>query len=165
MPSSSNPSSDASSGDRPVTVTLGSVLFEDMTEQEIKEAKRRYLKEWRRKNPKRVAAINKRYWEKLNRIRQNTAHLVSKEIIDFCLDNDVKVISIAKVEDDVPTFEHKVGKYSPITLRRIIVNYLSYKSFKDGILVTTVRQNYTASKCNKCRAKVKRISNEYVCEN
>lgn len=39
-------------------------MCKQVTEQEIKEAKRRYLKEWRRKNPKRVAAINKRYWEK-----------------------------------------------------------------------------------------------------
>lgn len=35
-----------------------------VTEQEIKEAKRRYLKEWRKKNPERVAEINRRYWEK-----------------------------------------------------------------------------------------------------
>ena len=84
------------------------------------------------------------------------AHKVSKEIIDFCLENEIKVISITKLEDDVSGFGHKVGKYSPITLRRIIVNYLSYKSFRTGILITTVRQNYTASKCHKCRAKVKR---------
>lgn len=124
------------------------------------------IKKHRQKNNQVLGkADHKTYWEKLNRIRQNMAHNVSREMIDFCKENGVKVISIAKVEDDVPTFEHKVGKYSPITLRRIIVNYLSYKSFKNGILVTTVRQNYTASKCNKCRAKVKRIDNEFVCEN
>ena len=139
----------------------GGNFYKSQTEEILSQIKRN-----RQKSSQVLGkADHKRYWEKLNRIRQNTAHLVSKEIIDFCLDNEVKVISIAKVEDDVPTFEHKVGKYSPITLRRIIVNYLSYKSFKDGILVTTVRQNYTASKCNKCRAKVKRIDNEYVCEN
>ena len=139
----------------------GGNFYKSQTEEILSQIKRN-----RQKSSQVLGkADHKRYWEKLNRIRQNTAHLVSKEIIDFCLDNEVKVISIAKVEDDVPTFEHKVGKYSPITLRRIIVNYLFYKSFKDGILVTTVRQNYTASKCNKCRAKVKRIDNEYVCEN
>lgn len=108
---------------------------------------------------------NKAYWEKLNRIRQNMAHKVSKTIIDFCTENDVKVISIAKLEDDVPTFIHKVGKYSPIALKRIIVNDLSYKAFRTGILVTTVRQNYTASRCYKCRAKIKRRDNEFSCEN
>ena len=110
-------------------------------------------------------ADHKTYWEKLNRIRQNTAHKASREIIDFCLENNVKVISITKIEEDVPTFEYKVGKYSPITLRRILVNYLSYKAFKEGILVTTVRQNYTASKCHKCRAKIKRNESEFSCEN
>lgn len=110
-------------------------------------------------------ADHRTYWEKLNRIRQNMAHKVSKEIIDFCLENNVKVISITKLEDDVNGFGHRVGKYSPITLRRIIVNYLSYKSFRTGILITTVRQNYTASKCHKCRAKIKRNESEFSCEN
>ena len=77
----------------------------------------------------------------------------------------MKVISISKLEDDVNGFEHRVGKYSPITLKRIIVNYLSYKSFKSGILISTVRQNYTASKCYKCRSKIKRTENEFTCEN
>ena len=138
----------------------GGKFYKSQTEMILNQ-----IKKHRQKNQVLGKADHKRYWAKLNRIRQDTAHRVSKEIIDFCLENNVKVISIAKVEEDVPTFEHKVGKYSPITLRRIIVNYISYKSFKDGILVTTVRQNYTASKCHKCRSKVKRIENEFTCEN
>lgn len=110
-------------------------------------------------------ADHKTYWEKLNRIRQNIAHKVSREIIDFCLANNVKVISITKLEDDVSGFCQRVGKYSPITLRRIIIKYLSYKSFRDGILITTVRQSYTASKCYKCRAKIKKNESEFFCEN
>lgn len=106
----------------------------------------------------------KKYWEKLNKISKNVAHKTSKEIIDFCLENEVKVISITKLENDVPTFVHKVGKYSPIALKRLIINYLSYKAFKAGILITTVRQNYTASRCYKCRAKIKRNENEFSCE-
>lgn len=139
----------------------GGNYYKAQTEKILKQ-----IKKHRQQGKKELErADHKTYWEKLNRIRQNTAHKVSKEIIDFCLENKVKVISITKLEDDVNGFGHRVGKYSPITLRRIIVNYLSYKSFRTGILITTVRQNYTASKCHKCRAKIKRNESEFSCEN
>ena len=139
----------------------GGNFYKSQTENVLSQ-----IKKHRQQGKKQLdKADHKTYWEKLNRIRQNTAHKVSKEIIDFCIQNDVKVISISKLEDDVNGFEHRVGKYSPITLKRIIVNYLSYKSFKSGILISTVRQNYTASKCYKCRSKIKRTENEFTCEN
>ena len=60
----------------------------------------------------------------------------------------------------------KVGRYSPIYLRHKIISYLKYKSFKEGILITTVRSNYTASRCYKCRGKIKKVNeNECVCDN
>lgn len=139
----------------------GGNYYKAQTEKILKQ-----IKKHRQQGKKELErADHKTYWEKLNRIRQNMAHKVSKEIIDFCLENNVKVISITKLEDDVNGFGHRVGKYSPITLRRIIVNYLSYKSFRTGILITTVRQNYTASKCYMCRAKIKRNESEFSCEN
>lgn len=139
----------------------GGNYYKAQTEKILKQ-----IKKHRQQGKKELErADHKTYWEKLNRIRQNTAHKVSKEIIDFCLENNVKVISITKLEDDVNGFGHRVGKYSPITLRRIIVNYLSYKSFRTGILITTVRQNYTASKCYMCRAKIRRNESEFSCEN
>lgn len=108
---------------------------------------------------------HKTYWEKLEKIDDYTAHKVSKQIIDFCLQNEVKVIAITKIENDVAGFQRKVGKYSPIYLRRKIVNNLEYKSFKNGLLITTVRQNYTSSRCYKCRSKIKRKESEFICEN
>ncbi len=108
---------------------------------------------------------HKTYWQKLEQIDDYTAHKVSKEIIDFCLMHGAKVISIAKVEENVSGFERKVGKHSPIYLKRRIINNLQYKAFKNGILITTVRQNYTASRCYKCRAKIKRKEANFVCEN
>ena len=34
------------------------------TNTEIKEAKRAYFREWRRKNPERIAKIQERYWQR-----------------------------------------------------------------------------------------------------
>lgn len=123
------------------------------------------IKKNRRVNSKLTEKDHKNYWDKLDKIDEDTAHKVSKEIIDFCLENKVKVISIAKIEEDVESFARKVGKHSPIYLKRKIVNFLEYKSFKNGIVITTVRQNYTASKCNICRGKVKKNNLEFICEN
>ena len=109
-------------------------------------------------------ADHRTYWMKLNNLKKNMSHKVSKEIIDFCIENDVKVISIAKVDDN-KDFERKVGKYSPIYLKKSIVNDLQYKAFNSGILITTVRSNYTASKCYKCRANIKRVGDKAICEN
>ena len=52
-----------------------------------------------------------------------------------------------------------------VYLRKRITQYLQYKAFKQGILITRVRRNYTASKCYICRGKVKRDGNKYICEN
>lgn len=123
------------------------------------------IKKHRQTNKKLTVKDHKRYWEKLKRIDDYTSQKVSKQIIDFCLENNVKVIAISKVEEDVPSFQRKVGKHSPIYLKRKIINNLEYKAFKNGLLITTVRQNYTASKCYKCRTKVKRKGELYICEN
>ena len=109
---------------------------------------------------------HKHYWEKLNNISDYYTHRVSKEIVDFCIKNQVDVISIADMEEDVSKhFGKKVGKYSPIYLRKRIISYLQYKAFKQGILMTKVRRNYTASKCYICRGELKRNGSKYTCEN
>ena len=109
---------------------------------------------------------HKRYWQKLNNISDFYAHKVSKEIIDFCLENEVKVISITDIDEDVSKhFGKRVGKYSPIYLRKRIVKYLNYKAYKNGIIITRIRSNYTASKCYRCRAEVKKNGLKYICEN
>ena len=109
---------------------------------------------------------HKHYWEKLNNISDYYAHKVSKEIVDFCIENQADVIAIADMEEDVSKhFGKKVGKYTPVYLRKRIITYLQYKAFKQGILITKVRRNYTASKCYICRSEVRRKENKYTCEN
>ena len=39
-------------------------MDEKAMEAVVAEARREYFREWRRKNPDRIRAINKRYWEK-----------------------------------------------------------------------------------------------------
>ena len=124
------------------------------------------IKKHRQNGTKYGKKDHKSYWEKLNHISDYYAHKVSKEITDFCIENGATIISITDMEEDVTKhFGKRVGKYSPIYLRKRIVQYLQYKTFKQGILITRVRKNYTANKCYICRANVKRKKLKYECEN
>ena len=89
---------------------------------------------------------HKSYWELLNNISDEYAHKVSKEDIN-------------------KYFEKKVGRYSPIYLRKRIIEYLKYKAFQNSILITKVRKNYIGSKCYICRGNIKRRNLKYECEN
>lgn len=106
---------------------------------------------------------HKNYWKKLKNISETTAHKVSKEIVDFCIENKANVISITDMENVGQHFGRRVGKYSPIYLRTKIIEYLKYKAFKQGIIVTHVRGNYTASKCYICRKDIKRNGLKFEC--
>ena len=124
------------------------------------------IRKHRQQSKQYIEKDHKNYWKKLNNISEFYAHKVSKEIIDFCLENEVKVISITDmVEDANKYYTKRIGKYSPIYLRKRIIKYLSYKAYKNGIIITRVRNNYTASKCYKCRANIKRNKLMYRCEN
>ena len=68
-------------------------------------------------------------------------------------------------EDINKYFMKKVGKYSPIYLRKRIIQYLQYKAFQSSILITKVRKNYIGSKCYICRGNVKRKDLKFECEN
>lgn len=123
------------------------------------------IKKHRSQNVNFAQGDHKSYWKKLSRISDYYAHFVSKKIVDFCLDNNVQVISIADLNDFERNLSKKSGNYSPISLRQKIVEYLKYKAFIKGIIVTTVRSNYIGSRCYKCRAKVKKNNLKFECEN
>lgn len=47
-------------------------------DDEAREARREYMREWRKKNPEKVRAINRRYWERrAERIRKERKNEVS----------------------------------------------------------------------------------------
>ncbi len=124
------------------------------------------IKKHRQKGEKFGEKNHKKYWEKLNHISDYYSHKVSKEIVDFCKENEVEVISITDMNEDInKNFTKSVGRYSPIYLRRRIVKYLEYKAFKSSIIITRIRKNYTASKCYICRGNIKRKNLEFECEN
>ena len=100
------------------------------------------------------------YWGKLYKISNHYAHKVSREITDFCIENNVKVLSFADYKNNDENMEsnykRRVGLFSPIGLREKIIKDLTYKTFKEGILITKVRPNYILRRCYKCRGVIRR---------
>ena len=94
------------------------------------------------------------------KISNHYAHKVSREITDFCIENNVKVLSFADYKNNDENMEsnykRRVGLFSPIGLREKIIKDLTYKTFKEGILITKVRPNYILRRCYKCRGVIRR---------
>lgn len=95
---------------------------------------------------------NKRDWLHLKRLKEHYAHKASREILNFCQEYGVNIIGVIKTEEKMPKYIQKhlpVG--SPYLLGGRIKETLSYKAFREGILLTGVRAHYTANKCSLCR--------------
>ena len=108
---------------------------------------------------------HKEYREKIKRIVNYYSHSISRKIVDFCKENQVRVIVIPYASKDKVYYYQKSRKNSPIYLRENITKFLEYKAFREGILTTTAMRKDKASKCYKCNGKIKSRKLKTVCEN
>lgn len=97
---------------------------------------------------------NQKYWQHLYNLSEYWAHKVSREIISFCQQHQVKTIVMADFKDSGHILNYairKTGKYTPMYLGLRIRRYLQYKAWQSGIIITKVRPHHTSSKCTICR--------------
>ena len=117
------------------------------------------------KNLQKVRQNHQTYREKSNRIMTYYAHVISRQIVDFCLQNNAQVIVTALATKDKAYYYTKGDKSRPIYLREKITEFVNYKAFREGILSTTVLRKDKASKCYKCDGKIESRKLKTVCEN
>lgn len=102
---------------------------------------------------------NKRHWQKYKRLNRSYAHYVSNEIIKFCKENKLKVISITKSNDDnLKDFQDYRYKPEPIELCTRTQEYLNYKAILNGILIIESKIN-AYNKCYKCLGSLEKKEN------
>lgn len=107
----------------------------------------------------------KKYREKMNRVVNHYAHIISRRIVDFCKENNVGILVTALSTKDKAYYFIKGQKNRPIYLREKISTYLNYKAFREGILSTVVMRKDKASKCYKCGGEIKSRKLKTFCEN
>lgn len=117
------------------------------------------------KNLQQTKQNHKTYREKTNRIIKHYAHVMSREIVNFCLENNVQVIASALSTKDKVYYYTKSKKNRPIYLRENITEFVNYKAFRVGILSTIVLRKDKASRCYKCGGNIKSRKLKTYCEN
>lgn len=86
------------------------------------------------------AKANQKYWMKLKHINEHWAHKVSRELLNFCKEQNVKVLTWEEYDPNYSKAVLKAaGNWSALHLSCRIKEYLYYKAWGDGILIAPVK--------------------------
>ena len=103
---------------------------------------------------------------RLRNLSQHYAHQVSRQILDFCKENQAGIIVLPDYDQNFTRMAMvKSGNFSPLHLSSKIRTQLQYKAWAEGILVLEVRTDGLKDRCSICGGKVKRKGSEFLCEN
>lgn len=105
---------------------------------------------------------NKSLKEKIHRITDDTAHKVSREIVDFCAEQGVTILVVPNYKQSMDF--NRIGYVSATSydwLGRRIISYTRYKAFGEGIVTATASTKDIASRCHKCGEPVKKYNKNY----
>lgn len=80
-----------------------------------------------------VSQPNRKYYMHLKHLNEHYAHQVSKEIMDFCKENQTGILVLPEYDEDFSRISmYRSGNYSPLHLSIRIRNYLKYKAWAEG---------------------------------
>jgi len=133
--------------------------------RKIKKEKR--LKEQRTQtaNPKNeeLSKLEERYWRKIENINEYYAHLISRRILNFCLEQRIRVIVVPNYQQTIDFSKKRYLKVDNFEwIGRRVIHYLKYKAFAEGILVSAVPVSHISDCCSECGAKIKRYNEGHI---
>lgn len=109
---------------------------------------------------------NKKYFMHLKHLSEHYAHQVSREIVDFCKENQAGAIVLPVYNEDYSKMVmYKTGNFTPLHLSNKIREFLSYKAWAEGILILEVKVDTSGNYCSLCGAPVKKKGKMFYCEN
>ena len=113
--------------------------------------------------------VNRKYWMHLKHLSEHYAHGISRKIVEFCRENEVGIIAFPKYVDAYAGYVKKgAGNYSALHLSTKIREYLTYKAWKEGILIIDVNakgMHETCAVCGKKLVEKDKQKQECTCEN
>ena len=112
--------------------------------------------------------VNQKYWMHLKHLGEQYAHQVSLNIVTFCKEQDVSIIAFPKYDEEYRRHVLKgAGNFGTLHLSTRIREYLTYKAWKEGILVLDVNAKETHRICAICGSEITQQDKEskrFVCE-
>lgn len=109
---------------------------------------------------------NKKYYMHLKHLSEYWAHKVSREIVDFCVKYQVKVLVLPTYDPNYSRIiQYRSGNFSPLHLSSRIREYLEYKAWDAGIVVLEHRASDVSNRCAVCGGSIKKKGSQYVCVN
>ena len=86
-------------------------------------------------------------------------HSISRQILDYCLEQNIKVIVVPNYEMGMDFSGKKYLKTDSYRwLGRSIIKHLKYKAFQQGIVVTSVPPYHISDCCSECGAKIRKYN-------
>ena len=107
---------------------------------------------------------NQRYWMKLKYLNEYYSHKFSREIVDYCLEQQVSVVVLPLYSEEYSKYVMKAsGNWSALHLSGQIREKLKYKAWKAGVVVLETDAAGISSKCTVCGKKIRKKGAEFVC--
>lgn len=108
---------------------------------------------------------NQKYWTRLRNLHDYYGHWFSRQIIDYCLAQEVKLLVLPKFASPYQDYlMASAGCRSPLQLSIQIRENVKYKAWQNGIIVLEAEQHHISSFCSICGAKGKRKGRVFHCE-
>jgi len=102
---------------------------------------------------------NATLYAELRNLNKHYAHHISRQILEFCLEQNIKVIVVPNYESSIDFRDKKYLKTDAYRwLGRSIIKNLKYKAFGAGIVVTTIRPYHISDCCSVCGAKIRKYN-------
>lgn len=98
---------------------------------------------------------NQRHWLHLKNLSEHYAHKISREIVDFCQEQNASVIAVPRFDREYSRYVMTgSGDWSPIHLSTRIRKYLQYKAWMAGIILIEVNAGGIGSTCSICNGEI-----------
>ena len=119
-------------------------------------------RESRGKQQENVEKENACFYEKIHNLNTYYSHSISRQLVDYCVEKNIKIIVVPNYEGSIDFREKRYLKTDGYRwLGRSIIKNLKYKAFVDGIVVTSVRAIHISDCCSECGAKIKKYNEGY----
>ena len=99
------------------------------------------------------------FYEKIHNLNNYYAHSISRQLVDYCIEKNIKIIVVPNYEGSIDFREKRYLKTDGYRwIGRSIIKNLKYKAFVDGIVVTSVRAIHISDCCSECGAKIRKYN-------